>query len=135
MMTECASLISRYDSLRRIAGKICATVAGKIGSGNMGKESDGCVRKDVCDQIRSMLSIDRDNKTFINGYVMSHNEMDVILRHDLIHYCLMQEQFPTRYDDESEFDYKTRLLYMRRRLESQNRLAGCIAAMLKQRNG
>lgn len=90
---------------------------------------------DLMDQLRWMLELNFRQKSQINEEVMSHRDWSPVLRHDLMHHVLVTERMPDRLDGESDFDYQTRLLQLRRRLDEQNRLAGCILMMIHGETG
>ena len=65
-------------------------------------------------------------------FVRIHEDYDPIFRHDIIHHCMLVEKMPERFDDEDDFNYKTRLLQCRRRMDEQNRLGGCLIMAIEQ---
>lgn len=81
---------------------------------------------DLLKQLAVLLEINGSQKEKLRDFVRSHDDYDPIFRHDIIHHCMLIERLPERFDDENDFDYKTRLLQCRRRMDEQNRLGGCL---------
>lgn len=81
---------------------------------------------DLLKQLAVLLEINGSQKEKLRDFVRSHDDYDPIFRHDIIHHCMLMEKLPERFDDENDFDYKTRLLQCRRRMDEQNRLGGCL---------
>lgn len=84
------------------------------------------ILEDLLKQLTVMVEINSGQKQRLLAFVKEHPEFDPIFRHDIVHHCLLLEKLPERYDGESDFDFKTRLLQCRRRMDEQNRLGGCL---------
>lgn len=82
--------------------------------------------EDLIKQLVVMIDINTKQKEELLAYVKQNPQLDPIFRHDIIHHCLLMEKLPERYDNESDFDFKSRVLQCRRRMDEQNRLAGCL---------
>ena len=87
---------------------------------------------DLLKQLAVLLEINGSQKEKLLGFVRSHEDYDPIFRHDIIHHCMLVEKMPERFDDEDDFNYKTRLLQCRRRMDEQNRLGGCLIMAIEQ---
>ena len=84
------------------------------------------ILEDLTKQLKLMIDINTSQKEKLLEFARSHNEYDPIFRHDIVHHCLLIEKMPERFDNEKDFDFKTRLLQCRRRMDEQNRLGGCL---------
>ena len=82
-------------------------------------------------QIESMLAINKNQKEQLLKLVEMHPKWDPILRHNIIHHCMIIESMPEKLENESDFDYRTRLLQCKRRLDEQNRLAECLLIVFR----
>lgn len=87
---------------------------------------------DLLKQLAVLLEINGSQKEKLLEFVRSHEDYDPIFRHDIIHHCMLVEKLPGRFDGENDFDYKTRLLQCRRRMDEQNRLGGCLIMAIEQ---
>ena len=87
---------------------------------------------DLLKQLAVLLEINGSQKEKLLGFVRSHEDYDPIFRHDIIHHCMLVEKMPERFDDDDDFNYKTRLLQCRRRMDEQNRLGGCLIMAIEQ---
>ena len=87
---------------------------------------------DLLKQLAVLLEINGSQKDKLLKFVRIHEDYDPIFRHDIIHHCMLVEKMPERFDDEDDFDYKTRLLQCRRRMDEQNRLGGCLIMAIEQ---
>ena len=81
---------------------------------------------DLLKQLAVLLEINGSQKDKLLKFVRIHEDYDPIFRHDIIHHCMLVEKMPERFDDADDFNYKTRLLQCRRRMDEQNRLGGCL---------
>ena len=82
--------------------------------------------EDLVKQLKTLLEINVSQKEKLLDFVRSYEDYDPIFRHDVIHHCMLIEKLPERLNDESDFEYKSRLLQCRRRIDEQNRLGGCL---------
>ena len=87
---------------------------------------------DLLKQLAVLLEINSSQKDKLLKFVRIHEDYDPIFRHDIIHHCMLVEKMPERFDDEDDFNYKTRLLQCRRRMDEQNRLGGCLIMAIEQ---
>ncbi len=87
---------------------------------------------DLLKQLAVLLEINGSQKDKLLKFVRIHEDYDPIFRHDIIHHCMMVEKMPERFDDEDDFNYKTRLLQCRRRMDEQNRLGGCLLMVIEE---
>ena len=87
---------------------------------------------DLLKQLAVLLEINGSQKDKLLKLVRIHEDYDPIFRHDIIHHCMMVEKMPERFDDEDDFNYKTRLLQCRRRMDEQNRLGGCLLMVIEE---
>ena len=87
---------------------------------------------DLLKQLAVLLEINGSQKEKLLGFVRSHEDYDPIFRHDIVHHCMLVEKMPERFDDEDDFNYKTRLLQCRRRMDEQNRLGGCLLMVIEE---
>ena len=87
---------------------------------------------DLLKQLAVLLEINGSQKDKLLKFVRIHEDYDPIFRHDIIHHCMLVEKMPERFDDEDDFNYKTRLLQCRRRMDEQNRLGGCLIMAIEQ---
>ena len=87
---------------------------------------------DLLKQLAVLLEINGSQKDKLLKFVRIHEDYDPIFRHDIIHHCMMVEKMPERFDDEDDFNYKTRLLQCRRRMDEQNRLGGCLLMTIEE---
>ena len=87
---------------------------------------------DLLKQLAVLLGINGSQKDKLLKFVRIHEDYDPIFRHDIIHHCMLVEKMPERFDDEDDFNYKTRLLQCRRRMDEQNRLGGCLIMAIEQ---
>lgn len=85
--------------------------------------------QDLISQLKIMLETSRNMKETFRQIASARKNLDPVLRHDMLHHAMLQDQIPEQYSDESENDYKIRLLQLRRRLDESNRLAGCVLMM------
>ncbi len=90
------------------------------------------VLNDLIKQLTTMLEINCSQKEKLLDFVKTHQEYDPIFRHDIVHHCMLIEKMPERYDDEGDFEFKTRLLQFRRRMDEQNRLGGCLIMAIEE---
>ncbi len=89
---------------------------------------------DLIAQLKILLNTSRQMKESLRQIATAEKSLDPVLRHDILHHCMLQDQIPEQYTDESENDYKIRLLQIRRRLDESNRLAGCVLMMFEMIN-
>ena len=87
---------------------------------------------DLLKQLAVLLEINGSQKDKLLKFVRIHEDYDPIFRHDIIHHCMLVEKMPERFDDEDDFNYKTRLLQCRRRMDEQNRLGGCLLMVIEE---
>ena len=87
---------------------------------------------DLLKQLAVLLEINGSQKDKLLKFVRIHEDYDPIFRHDIIHHCMLVEKMPERFDDEDDFNYKTRLLQCRRRMDEQNRLGGCLLMVTEE---
>ena len=87
---------------------------------------------DLLKQLAVLLEINGSQKDKLLKFVRIHEDYDPIFRHDIIHHCMLVEKMPERFDDEDDFNYKTRLLQCRRRMDEQNRLGGCLLMTIQE---
>ncbi len=87
---------------------------------------------DLLKQLAVLLEINGSQKDKLLKFVRIHEDYDPIFRHDIVHHCMLIEKLPERFDDEDDFDYKTRLLQCRRRMDEQNRLGGCLLMVIEE---
>ena len=87
---------------------------------------------DLLKQLAVLLEINGSQKDKLLKFVRSHEDYDPMFRHDIIHHCMLVEKMPERFDDEDDFNYKTRLLQCRRRMDEQNRLGGCLLMVIEE---
>jgi hypothetical protein len=87
---------------------------------------------DLLKQLAVLLEINGSQKEKLLEFVRSHEDYDPIFRHDIVHHCMLIEKLPERFDGENDFDYKTRLLQCRRRMDGQNRLGGCLLMAIEE---
>ena len=87
---------------------------------------------DLLKQLAVLLEINGSQKDKLLKFVRIHEDYDPIFRHDIIHHCMLVEKMPDRFDDEDDFNYKTRLLQCRRRMDEQNRLGGCLLMTIEE---
>ena len=87
---------------------------------------------DLMKQLAVLLEINGSQKDKLLKFVRIHEDYDPIFRHDIIHHCMLVEKMPERFDDEDDFNYKTRLLQCRRRMDEQNRLGGCLLMVIEE---
>lgn len=87
---------------------------------------------DLLKQLAVLLEINGSQKDKLLKFVRIHEDYDPIFRHDIIHHCMLVEKMPERFDDEDDFNYKTRLLQCRRRMDEQNRLGGCLLMTIEE---
>lgn len=81
-------------------------------------------------QLQDLVVKLNENKKILSELTRDKiKKWDPVLVHDLIHISLHQVVIPDKYADESDFDYETRLLQLRRLCQSEIRTTDCLIGM------